>query len=142
MPVLRKKLRPLLDRLYLGCLGLQRLVVVVKRIAAAAEAGSKAFEKLGIGGGFKIGPRVDPSGELLDGRSFRDVREFQNLIADDPNLLLENMARQFLIYGTGRDVSFSDRDAVAGIVSRTAAAGGGLHTLIREVVGSELFQTP
>jgi hypothetical protein len=103
---------------------------------------SKAFEKLGIGGGFKIGPRVDPSGELLDGRSFKDVREFQNLIAEDPNLLLENMARQFLIYGTGRDIAFADRDAVSGIVSQTASHGGGLRTLIHEVVRSELFQTP
>ncbi len=47
-----------------------------------------------------------------------------------------------LVYGTGRDIAFADRDAVAGIVSRTAVAGGGLHTLIREIVGSKLFQTP
>ena len=103
---------------------------------------SKAFEKLGIGGGFKIGPEVDPSGTLLDGRSFKEVREFQSLIAEDPNLLLENMARQFLIYGTGRDIAFADRDAVSGIVSQTASHGGGLRTLIHEVVRSELFQTP
>ena len=103
---------------------------------------SKAFEKLGIGGDFKIGPAVDPSGTLLDGRSFQDVREFQSLIAKEHDLLLTNMARQFLVYGTGRDIAFADRDAVAGIVGRTAAAGGGLHTLIREIVGSKLFQTP
>jgi hypothetical protein len=103
---------------------------------------SKAFEKLGIGGDFKIGPAVDPSGTLLDGRSFQDVREFQSLIASDKDQLLTNMARQFLVYGTGRDIAFADRDAVTGIVSRTAAAGGGLHTLIREIVGSKLFQTP
>jgi hypothetical protein len=52
------------------------------------------------------------------------------------------MARQFLIYGTGRDIAFTDRDAVSGIVSQTASHGGGLRTLIHEVIRSELFQTP
>jgi mono/diheme cytochrome c family protein len=101
---------------------------------------STAFEKLGVNGGFKIGPAVDPSGELLDGRSFKDVREFQNLIAEDPNLLLENMARQFLVYSTSRDVAFVDRDAVGQIVARTAAKGGGVRTLIHEIISSDLFQ--
>ncbi len=93
------------------------------------------------GGGYKLGLAVDPSGELLDGRSFENVREFQNLVAQEPNLLLENMARQFLVYSTGRDVAFVDRDAVGQIVSRTAAQGGGLRTLIREIVQSEYFRT-
>ena len=101
---------------------------------------STAFEKLGVNGGFKIGPAVDPSGTLLDGRSFQDVREFQNLIAQDPNLLLENMARQFLVYSTSRDVAFVDREAVQQIVARTAAKGGGVRTLIHEIISSDLFQ--
>ncbi len=103
---------------------------------------SAVFDKLGIGGGFKLGPAVDPSGTLLDGRRFQNVREFQNLIAQDSNLLLANMARQFLVYSTGRDVAFVDRDTVQQIVGRTATNGGGLRTLIHEVVRSELFQAP
>jgi Protein of unknown function (DUF1592)/Protein of unknown function (DUF1588)/Protein of unknown function (DUF1587)/Protein of unknown function (DUF1585)/Protein of unknown function (DUF1595)/Planctomycete cytochrome C len=103
---------------------------------------SAAFTKLGIGGGFKIGREVDPSGELADGRSFREVREFQSLIAQATNMLLTNMAKQFLVYSTGREVSFGDRDAVERIVTRTAANGGGMRTLIHEIVCSELFQTP
>jgi hypothetical protein len=102
---------------------------------------SKAFEKLGIRGGFKIGPEVDPSGTLLDGRSFRDVREFQSLIAKDAHALLTNMARQFLVYSTGREVSFADRQAVQQIVARTAAKGGGVRTLLHEIIRSDLFQT-
>lgn len=103
---------------------------------------SKVFERLDIHGGFRIGPEVDPSGTLLDGRDFRNVREFQGLVASNKSQLLTNMARQFLIYGTGRDIAFADRDAVAQIVTRTAEAGGGLRTLICEIVGSKLFQTP
>jgi hypothetical protein len=102
---------------------------------------SPAFAKLGIGGFFKLGPAVDPSGTLPDGRSFRDVREFQNLIAKDPDVLLTNLARQFLVYSTGREVSFADREGVQQIVARTAAKGGGVRTLIHEIIRSDLFQT-
>jgi len=103
---------------------------------------SKTFAKLGISGFFKLGPAVDPSGTLLDGRTFQDVREFQNLIAKDADVLLTNLARQFLVYSTGREISFADRDAVRQIVARTAAKGGGVRTLIHEIVRSDLFQTP
>ena len=101
---------------------------------------SKAFAKLGVGGAFGNGPAVDPSGTLLDGRSFRDVREFQNLVAKDTDMLLTNLARQFLVYSTGREVSFGDREAVQRIVARTVAKGGGVRTLIHEIIGSDLFQ--
>ena len=103
---------------------------------------SETFAKLGISGSFKLGPAVDPSGTLPDGRTFKDVREFQNLIAKDADVLLTNLARQFLVYATGREVAFSDREAVRQIVARTAAKGGGVRTLIHEIVRSELFQTP
>jgi hypothetical protein len=102
---------------------------------------SEAFAKLGISGGFKLGPAVDPSGTLLDRRNFRDVREFQNLIAKDADVLLTNLARQFLVYSIGREVSFADREAVQQIVARTAAKGGGVRTLIHEIIRSDLFQT-
>ena len=101
---------------------------------------SKAFAKLGVGGAFGNGPAVDPSGTLLDGRSFGDVREFQNLMAKDTDVLLTNLARQFLVYSTGREVSFGDREAVQRIVARTVAKGGGVRTLIHEIIGSDLFQ--
>ena len=104
-------------------------------------APSKAFRRLGVSHAFKLGPEVDPSGTLLDGRSFRDVREFQALIAGERDLLLTNMAKQLIVYGTGRDVAFTDRDAISQIVSRTASHGGGIHTLIREIVQSDVFRT-
>ena len=70
------------------------------------------------------------------------MREFQNLIAKDADVLLTNLARQFLVYSTGREVSFADREAVRQIVTRTAAKGGGVRTLIHEIIRSDLFQTP
>jgi hypothetical protein len=91
--------------------------------------------------GFKLGPLVDSSGVLPDARPFGNVREFQSLIAADPLPLLSNLARQLAIYSTGRDIGFSDRDAMAAIVARTQKLGGGIRTLLHELVQSPLFQT-
>lgn len=94
-----------------------------------------------IGISFKLGPRVDASGSLGDGRAFQDVNEFQALIAAGDGLLLRNLARQLVIYATGRDLSFSDRAQIASIVAHAQTSGGGLRTLIHEIAQSELFRT-
>ena len=93
-----------------------------------------------IGIGFKLGPVVDASGILPDERAFKDIIEFQSLLAADSSRLLKNLARQFAIYSTGRDLSFSDRDDIAAIVTATEQHGSGIRTLIHELVQSQLFQ--
>ncbi len=94
-----------------------------------------------IGISFKLGPPVDASGVLTDERAFKDVTDFQTLIAADSGRLLRNLAQQFAIYATGRDIAFSDRDPIAAIVANTQKNGGGIRTLIHEVIQSRLFQT-
>jgi hypothetical protein len=94
-----------------------------------------------IGISFKLGPKVDPSGELPDGRKFADIRGLQNLLAANPELLLRNLAEQLAIYSTGRDLAFSDSDAIAAIVANTQKQGGGIRTLIHEIAQSPLFHT-
>ncbi len=94
-----------------------------------------------IGISFKLGPNVDASGAMPDGRAFRDIREFQDLLVSDRASLLGNLARQFAVYGTGRPIAFADRDAVAAIVAATQKQGGGVRTLLHELIQSELFQT-
>jgi hypothetical protein len=91
--------------------------------------------------GFKLGPKVDASGQLPDERTFAGIAEFKALIATDERALLHNLAKQFLIYSTGRDIAFSDRAALDDIVSRTEKRGGGIRTLLHQVVASPLFLT-
>jgi len=92
-----------------------------------------------IGIGFKLGPKVDASGALPDGRAFSGIAEFQSLLAADSIHLLKNLAEQLARYSAGRDVTFSDRDDVARIVNRVQ--GGGIRNLVHELVQSPLFQT-
>ena len=94
-----------------------------------------------IGISFKLGPAVDASGTMPDGRSFSGIHGFQDLIAADAGRLLKNLARQLAIYGTGRDVSFADREQLAAIVADTQRKGGGVRTLLFELTQSQLFRT-
>lgn len=94
-----------------------------------------------IGIGFRLGPKVDPSSVLPDGRGFKGVGEFQALLAADRDVLLANLARQFAVYGTGRGTSFGDRTDVAALVAATNRQGGGVRTLLNELVESKLFRT-
>ena len=90
---------------------------------------------------FKLGPKVDPSGALPDGRAFAGFAGFRDLLAADRDRLLANLARQLAVYSTGRGVSFADRDEIAAIVAATNKHGGGTRTLIHELVESTLFRT-
>jgi len=94
-----------------------------------------------IGISFKLGPNVDASGQLPDDRKFAGITELQSLLAADTHTLLHNLAKQLTIYATGRDVAFSDRAALNDIVARTEKQGGGIRTLLHEVVRSSVFQT-
>lgn len=94
-----------------------------------------------IGISFKLGPAVDPSGVLPDERTFTGITEFQALLAADSKRLLTNLARQFAIYSMGRDIAFSDRGQIADIVDQTQQKGGGIRTLLHELIQSSLFLT-
>jgi hypothetical protein len=94
-----------------------------------------------IGIGFKLGLNVDASGELLDGRTFKDIRELQQHLATDRPALLKNLAQQLLIYATGRELTFRDHDAVNEIVDAAEKQGGGVRTLLQQVITSQEFQT-
>jgi Protein of unknown function (DUF1588)/Protein of unknown function (DUF1585) len=94
-----------------------------------------------IGIGFRLGPKVDPSGVLPDGRKFAGFAEFRALLAADRDRLAANLARQLAVYATGRGAGFSDREAIAAVVAAANKKGGGIRTLLHELVQSQLFQT-
>jgi hypothetical protein len=92
-----------------------------------------------IGIGFRLGPAVDASGLLPDGRNFRGIAEFQDRLAAEPGRLLDNLARQLATFATGRPISFADRDEIDALVARVQSRGGGIRTLILELAASRLF---
>ncbi len=98
----------------------------------------KGFGKGGQKFEFSLGPPVDSSGELPDGRKFADVRELKALLLDDERQIARNLARQLAVYATGAPVRFSDRNEIE---QSHARAGGpsGVRSLIHGLVQSRLF---
>ena len=90
---------------------------------------------------FKLGPKVDASGQLPDERKFTGIADFKTLLAADKHQLLHNLAKQLTIYATGRDIAFSDRAALDDVIARAEKQGGGIRTLLHEIALSSLFQT-
>ena len=87
------------------------------------------------------GPPVNPADTLIDGRSFRNIDEYKELLLEDPDQLTRNLTRQLLSYGTGAVPSLGDEEQVEQIVSRVREQQYGFRSLIHEVVQSELFQS-
>ncbi len=88
----------------------------------------------------RLGSEVDATGELTDGRKFTDVTSFRTLILQDEDSLARNVARQLMIYATGTGIRFSDREAIDAIVAKAKSTKHGLHSIVKEVVASDLFQ--
>jgi hypothetical protein len=109
-------------------------------IGDAGDPAPRGSIDLFIGISFKLGPAVDTSGQLPDGRYFAGISELESVLAADPHPLLRNLAQQLTIYSTGRDVAFGDREALNDMVARTEAHGGGIRTLLHQLVQSSLFQ--
>lgn len=89
---------------------------------------------------YRRGPDVDPSGQLGDGRTFADVREFKELVLADSDQIARCLTEKLLTYGTGRGLGFSDRPAIDQIVANSRERHHGLRSLIHEVVQSETFR--
>jgi len=89
---------------------------------------------------FHYGLPVDCAGELPDGRAYKDVREFKNLIVNDELPVARNLVKQLLVFATGAPERFADREAVEKILQHAAAKHFGVRTLVHELVQSELFQ--
>ncbi|MHB1560443.1 MAG: DUF1592 domain-containing protein [Isosphaeraceae bacterium] len=88
-------------------------------------------------GGFPI----DPSGELIGGRRFADIRELKALLKTSSSrkftrCLVENL----LTYAMGRGLEPCDIGTVEDIRTRLAADGGRIQTIILGIVESRTFQ--
>ena len=96
--------------------------------------------KNGTAFAFCLGQPVDATGVLPDGRRFGDVRDLKKLLLKDDRQIARNLARQFVVYGTGAPVGFSDRNAVEAVLDRAKPTGYGVKSLLHAVVESSLFE--
>ena len=87
------------------------------------------------------GPAVDPGDILPDGRRFRDIDEYKQLILEDKDQLARNLTEKLLAYSTGAAPTHADKPQIETIVNRLREKNYGFKALIHEIVQSPLFQS-
>ena len=108
-----------------------------------SEASGKSAQGIAKSGqkfAFHYALPVDASGELPDGRKFRDVRELKQLLLADDRQLAHNLAKQLAVYATGAPIRFADREPIEQILERASSSHYGVRSLVHELVQSELFR--
>jgi hypothetical protein len=111
------------------------------RASANDAAPAPGFGKNGWPFAFYYALPVDASGQLNDGRSFRDVRDFKQLLLQDERQLARNLARQLSIFATGSPVRFGDRAAIEQIVDRAEPKGYRVRDVLDALIASNLFRS-
>lgn len=111
-----------------------------RALSAGDQSASFAFAS-GWNPRIRLAQPVDPSGQLPSGEAFSDLAAFQALIQQNPEALAENMVRQFLLYGTGAEIHYSDRREIARIVAQTRSQSYGIRSLLEAIIHSDLFLT-
>ncbi len=85
------------------------------------------------------GPVVDSSYELVDGRRFKDIDEYKQLLLNDPEQIARAMTQKLIAHLTGARSQFADREVVDAIVHSARGNRYGLRTLLHGVITSRVF---
>lgn len=89
---------------------------------------------------YKVSLPVDPTGQLADGRPFKDIKDFKQLLLAQPADVQRCLTEKLLTYATGAAPTYADNKAVTDIVAKSLKQGGGLKTFVTELVLSETFR--
>ncbi len=87
----------------------------------------------------KLGSKIESEGQLPNGQHFSDVDELKQLLASQPEKIAKGLVSHLLVYGTGGELSFSDRRIVDQIVANAQNSEYGFRSLLKAVVTSPLF---
>ena len=82
---------------------------------------------------------VDASGQVLDGRRFRDIQELKAILVGNPRQLARNLLHQFTLYATGTPVRFSDRAEIELILDACESNGYRARDLVLALVQRRIF---
>src|SRR5262249_2694602 len=87
---------------------------------------------------FFRGPDVGNGGQTHDGRKFDNIDDYKKILLADRDQLARNLTQKLLVYATGADIQFADREVVEQIVSKLRDRNYGFRTLVHEVVQSRV----
>lgn len=100
-----------------------------KPIDIHAHAKRTVYRGLDVEKGFKT----------AEGREFKDIEEYKAILVEDKDQLARNLVEKIIVYSTGADIQFADREVVEQIVAKLRAKNYGFRSLIHEVIQSRVF---
>lgn len=90
---------------------------------------------------YSHGAKVDASGELPNGSSFKDVTELKQVLLSQKPLFVKALTEKMLRYAIGRRLGPQDRPHVDAIMKELESRGLGLRDLVELIVQSEPFRS-
>ena len=81
---------------------------------------------------------IESYGEL-DGKKFKDIREFKKIVAAEERQLARNIVGQLTVFATGSPVGFADRPKVEALLDQAKGGHYGIRDLVQGLVSSDLF---
>ena len=107
-----------------------------------ASGGESQFGEFTVPLPYVAGLPVDPSGVTPEGEAFSGIEDYKRLmLRNDLEQVARHLTSQLLVFSTGAEIEFADRDAVEAIVARLGDDGYPIRTMIHEVARSDLFRT-
>lgn len=85
------------------------------------------------------GPDVESHGQTADGRAFRDIDGYRKILLADKDQLARNLAVKLIVYATGADIQFADREVIEQLVADSSKSNYGFRSLVHAVTQSRLF---
>jgi hypothetical protein len=84
---------------------------------------------------------VDASGFTKHGEPFSGIQDFKELLLKQEDEIARHFISQLVVYGTGGDIQFADREEVSHIIEQTRDSGYPVRSIIHAVVQSDLFRS-
>jgi hypothetical protein len=91
------------------------------------------------GRGIYRGPDVEQGGETPEGKAFKDIEDYKKILLADQDQIARSLTQKLIIYATGADIQFADREVVEQVLAKVRAKNYGFRTLIHEIVQSRVF---
>ena len=90
--------------------------------------------------GLGADPTIDPSGELPDGRAFKDPRGFKQLLLADRDAVAKAFIEHLCTYALRRVLTFDDKEDVDAIAAEAKKHDYRIKDIVKAVATSELLR--
>jgi mono/diheme cytochrome c family protein len=82
---------------------------------------------------------VEQGGETADGRAFQTIDDYKRILLADKDQLARNLIQKLIVYATGAEIQFADREVVEDLVAWSRQTGYRFRSLVHTIVQSRLF---